>query len=575
VLTAGAGGAVPIGDHYYVYTWVSATGETVASPASLITVTSSVPTASAPAVAVTVGPGLPPGTYQYAASHVLATGETAWTPANQTAVCTRFFGTAFGAPGVRAWVTLPTNLGAIGDVLQARLAYRSTAALSPATIGPTSANVTLVACVSPNTTKPSGLEVSFNLSLPMSANYLDVQVRNVTKGGAWGTVETYSNVGGGGISVGCYVGTVTPTTAATETGGLDTASVQVTVGTAPAGTTARRIYRTKVDASTLYLVKDIPGAALTTFVDTTPDSALVTRPPTGTGTLQTVTVSGIATGPHSGGGGGGTTARKLYRWSANPNVWKVLATIADNTTTTYTDTLADASLTNGTWPATDTSGLLADGGQVLAGATTIPVSGTGAFPATGGWVLSGNNRVHYGGVAGAALTGIPATGDGSILNTIPYGTPVTLAPMLTGVAGIVTPLSAGDELYLVVQVDDAARQAIVADMVNGGPGVREEWVQDRRLSIAEARARGQATLALRPLEAVTVTYACRDLRTASGKTITVNLPPPTNVFGTFKIQSVTINNFRPHPTQYPTFTVTASSQRFNFEDWLRRMETSP
>jgi hypothetical protein len=111
-------------------------------------------------------------------------------------------------------------------------------------------------------------------------------------------------------------------------------------------------------------------------------------------------------------------------------------------------------------------------------------------------------------------------------------------------------------------------------MVHSGPGVREEWVQDRRLSITEARARAQATLAMRPMEEVTVTYVCRDLRTASGKTITVNLPGPTNVWGTFKIQSVTINNFRPHPTQYPTYTVTASSRRFNFEDWLRRMETS-
>ena len=111
-------------------------------------------------------------------------------------------------------------------------------------------------------------------------------------------------------------------------------------------------------------------------------------------------------------------------------------------------------------------------------------------------------------------------------------------------------------------------------MVKIGPGIREEWVQDRRLSIPEARARGNATLALRPLEDVTITYRCRDLRTASGKTITVNLPAPTNVSGTFKIQTVTIANFRPYPTQYPTYTVTASSRHFNFEDWLRRLEVN-
>jgi hypothetical protein len=217
---------------------------------------------------------------------------------------------------------------------------------------------------------------------------------------------------------------------------------------------------------------------------------------------------------------------------------------------------------------------VADGGQVIPGLTTIPVSGTGAFPATGGWVLSGNNRIRYTGTTASSLTGVPVSGDGAVQNTIPFGTPITLAPMLTGVAGITAPIGAGDEIYLVVQRDDPARQGTVASMVLGGPGVREEWVQDRRLSIAEAGARADATLALRPLEDVTVTYQCRDTRTASGKTITVNLPGVTNVFGTFKIQSVTINNFRPHPTQYPTYSVTASSRRFNFEDWLRRMDTS-
>jgi len=387
-------------------------------------------------------------------------------------------------------------------------------------------------------------------------------------------VQTYSNVGGGGISAGCYVGVVTPTTAATETGGLDTASVQVTVAAAGAEVTARRVYRTQVNASTLYLVKELAGSTQTTFIDTTPDSALVTRPPTAQGALQTVSVSGIATGPSGVSGGPATTARHLYRTLPDGVTWKFLATIADNTTTTYTDTAADSALVTQWPPATDTSGLVAEGGQVLAGTTTIPVSGTGAFPATGGWALSGNNRIHYAGVAGDTLTGVPASGDGAILNTIPYGTPITLAPMLTGVAGITAPILAGDELYLVVFRDDAARQQAVVGMVKVGQGVREEWVQDRRLSIAEARARAEATLAMRPLEEVTVTYVCRDTRTASGKSITVNLPPPTNVFGTFKIQSVTINNFRSHPTQAPTYTVTASSRRFNFEDWLRRLQTS-
>jgi hypothetical protein len=568
-LTLAAGGAVTVGPHYYAYTWVSASGESLNSPAPSVTITSSGPVAVPPGVAVTVGTGLPPGTYTYGVTHVTATGETPVASSATAAVCTRFLGTSSVAPGLRAWPNLSTNLGAIGHQMEARLAYRSTTSLAPATLGPISGRVTLVAST---TGQPSGLEVSFNLSLPTSANYLDVQVRNVTTGGAWGTVQTYSNVGGGGISAGCYVGVVTPTTAATETGGLDTAYVTVTVKAGAADVTARKVYRSKVGGGQQYFLRSVSGSAQTAFVDTAADSTLVTLPPAGAGTLQTVTVSGIARGPTGSGGGPATIARKLYRSTVDA-VWKLLTTINDNTTTTYTDTLADASLGASGLPASDTSGLVADGGQVLAGTTAIPVSGTGAFPAAGGWVLSGNNRVRYAAVSGATLTGIPASGDGAIHTTIPYGTPITLAPMLTGVTGISAPLSAGDEIYLVVWRDDPARQDALSTMVHGF-GIREEWVQDRRLSIGEAGARAQATLAQRPLEEVTITYQCRDLRTASGKTITVNLPPPTNVFGTFKIQSVTINNFRPHPTQYPTFTVTASSRRFNFEDWLRRMETS-
>jgi uncharacterized phiE125 gp8 family phage protein len=43
-------------------------------------------------------------------------------------------------------------------------------------------------------------------------------------------------------------------------------------------------------------------------------------------------------------GGALVTARKLYRTKAGLNVFYLLATIADNTTTTYTDNIADASL---------------------------------------------------------------------------------------------------------------------------------------------------------------------------------------------------------------------------------------
>jgi len=571
-LARASGGAVTVGAHVYAYTWVSALGESLNSPGAGIAIDGSAPVAVAPSVAVAAGTGLPAGTYTYGVTHVTASGETA-VAGTVAANCHNWSAATTQPPTVYA----NTGSGAINfagarDTLYFRIAYRSTTALSPATLGNSPPPVTLADKPGP----PDAIQIVVSAlpSNPGGAVYADVQYLNASTDSVWRTLRTIAVpvVPAYATSILLQTETIKPT--AVETGGLPSGVVTVTVQDGGADVTKRRVYRTKVNGSQQYWLRDVSGSAQYAFVDTTADSALVTPPPAGLGALQTVTVSGIATGPKGSGGGPATTARKIYRTLNDGATWKLLATIADNTTTTYVDTLADAALTAGALPTTDTSGLVSDGGQVLAGATTIPVSGTGAFPATGGWVLSGNNRIRYAGVAAATLTGVPASGDGAVLNTIPAGTPITLAPMLTGVAGITAPIVAGDEVYLVVQADDAARQATVADMVHSGPGVREEWVQDRRLSIAEARARAAATLQMRPLEEVTVTYVCRDTRTASGKTITVNLPAPTNVWGTFKIQSVTINNFRPHPTQAPTYTVTASSRRFNFEDWLRRLETS-
>jgi hypothetical protein len=277
-------------------------------------------------------------------------------------------------------------------------------------------------------------------------------------------------------------------------------------------------------------------------------------------------------------GSSAVTNRKLYRTAANQAQLKLLATVADNTTATYTDTAADATL-GANIPTTDTSGLQQPPGQVLPGSTTLPVAGTAAFEPTGGWASIGNGEqeIRYTGLTAGSLTGIPASGIGSISAAIAYNSTITASPMLTGIPAtgprsINPALTRGDEIYLVVQVDDTARQAqLAAD--TGGAGIRAEWVQDRRLSIAEARARGQATLAVRPLDQERVTYRCRDLRTAAGATIQVTLPAPTSVTGTYRIQRVTISNFRPHATQYPTYTVDASSSRFSFEDWLRIMRT--
>ena len=281
--------------------------------------------------------------------------------------------------------------------------------------------------------------------------------------------------------------------------------------------------------------------------------------------LQTVNVAGIATGPAS------VTGRKVYRTAANQATLKLLTTLANNTATTYTDAAADATL-GATAPVGDTSGLQSPTGTVNAGSTSVIVASVGPFAATGGWALAGEQALRYTGLGAGALTGIPATGRGAVVGPIQYNTAIRAAPLLTGVT-VDEPIEAGAEIYAVVRVDDAAAQTTLAARLGVATGIREEWIQDRRLSYGEAKARGQATLQVRPLDALSISYRCRDLGTAVGKTITVNLPAPTNIVGTFRIQAVTITNFRPHAWQPPTFLVQASSTRFTFEDWLRIMKT--
>lgn len=54
-------------------------------------------------------------------------------------------------------------------------------------------------------------------------------------------------------------------------------------------------------------------------------------------------------------GGAAVTSRKLYRTAAGGSTYLLLATIADNTTTSYTDNIADSALGAGA-PATNTTG---------------------------------------------------------------------------------------------------------------------------------------------------------------------------------------------------------------------------
>lgn len=91
---------------------------------------------------------------------------------------------------------------------------------------------------------------------------------------------------------------------------------------------------------------------LVTF--TTADGETQAGTPTAAVTVADKTVNGKVTVSAIPLGGGAVTARKLYRTVAGGSTYLLLATLADNTTTTYTDNIADASLGAGA-PSTNTT----------------------------------------------------------------------------------------------------------------------------------------------------------------------------------------------------------------------------
>lgn len=355
-------------------------------------------------------------------------------------------------------------------------------------------------------------------------------------------------------------------------GGPYAARFDVWGGPYPTSVTGINVYRTAQGSAQLKLVASLGWAVFWTYTDHTTDAALGANVPTSNTALagNQVTLSSIPIG------GAGVTARKIYRTVVGGAQLKLQSTIADNTTTTLVDATADGSL-GANVVTSDTSGLAQPEGQVVAGSISILIAGAGAFLPGGGWASIGNGDqlMRYTGITGNTLTGIPTSGAGSIQATVAYNSTITAAPMVTGIpasgtGAITRALSAGDEVYLVVQRDDLAAQAALAALL-GGDGVREEWIQDRRLSIPEATARGDAFLNLRSVDnGRSITYTSRDLNTKAGAMITVNLGPPTNVTGTFRIQRVTWSDFRPFANQLPTATVEASAVRYSFEDLLRQ-----
>jgi len=682
VAAAQSGAGIEAGTHAYAITWQTAAGESLPSPAVTVTLGPLAPPATAPVLgAPTAGTGPDPGQHFYAATFVTASGET--TSAVAASVTTAA-GPVVAPPGATAAVGRDLAAGNVSSTVAAQYATTILTDTGETLPGPASAPVTakppiMLGGVAPaiegtatsggmtpgasytywlaytvggtyeteipafNTVSmgsataisfPGGFSRSSDARITGRKVYrstangstprLLVTISNNTSTAAYLDTASDASLGAARSGTG-PIGTPPPgqikvtlptssdpraegrvlyrsdggaafrrlTTidnlSATEyldstasvasnplaptvdtSGGAPLCVVPLTaIPVGPPAVTARRIYRTRANAGAgapYGLLTTIANNTTTTYTDTTPDVSLgaATLPATNTAVVQQVALSAIAAG------GAAVTARKIYRSAANTTPLKLLTTIANNTATTHTDAASDATL-GAAPPGADTSGLQQPQGQVNAGATVIPVAGTAPFAPTGGYAVVGNGEqvVRYTGVTAGSLTGIPASGPGALRSTVAFNASITVSPALTGVSGIARALIDGEEIYLLVVRDDAAAQAALA-AIEGGDGIIEHFVQDRRLSAAGATVTADAELALFATPEIRVSYTTRDPNTRTGKLIAIDLPAPTNLVGSFLIQRVQLSRFHV-PALAPLRTVQASSTRFSFDDVLRRL----
>ena len=272
------------------------------------------------------------------------------------------------------------------------------------------------------------------------------------------------------------------------------------VSVGPSGTTSRKVYRRPTGSGVAFkLALTIGDNSTTTASDS--NVSLGADAPTVNTFYQRVThLTSIPTGDVL------VTSRRVYRTAIGASQLKLVGTINDNSTTTYADSIVDASLgadvpTSNTTvaqrtaisavspgptgttdrnvyrsvvggaqlkllttiagnvtttfsdstadgslganaPIADSSGLTRANGVILAGSSTLLTSGI-STPETSGWVLAGKQAIRYTGISGNTLTGVPTSGAGSILQTIAYGDALTFSPGVKGVTGLTNALQNG------------------------------------------------------------------------------------------------------------------------------------
>jgi hypothetical protein len=342
------------GQHDYAVTFITPTGETPAGPIGSQFTQSTAPISPPPstptALAPTANGSVTPGTHYYTVSFVTASGETTPTGVTQ------------GSTGTSSSTAVP-NPASSPYVIPSPADRRLTANFSPntyvnysyvyrtpsgtTTAGP-SVQIQTVWCgivgnnsiVQPtiqpyNSTdgRVTSIDI-YRLYIDTGNNYLWYKVATIANDTAGSSLcapvwDDFSQAAGSAPPPTNTTAVATP---------LRTIPLRnIPIG--PNGVTARKLYRTFANSqSAYYLLTTIPNNSTTSFDDTLGD-ATAAQPPT-SNTAYINTAAHLSTIPT---GSAPVTGRKLYRRSGGAGL-RYVATIANNSSTTYDDTMANASL---------------------------------------------------------------------------------------------------------------------------------------------------------------------------------------------------------------------------------------
>jgi hypothetical protein len=192
-----------------------------------------------------------------------------------------------------------------------------------------------------------------------------------------------------------------------------------------------------------------------------------------------------------------------------------------------------------------------------------------------GWITVGENTIRYTGMVinpspPHALTGIPASGYGSITTPIANNVPVTVVASVTAnTATLVEDLKKDQQINLLFNVEFANTVPANTDDSWGFPF--ETYEVDNRRSAMEAIRVGKAILGTRGSPVSTVSYSTYDQTARPGYKVDISVGA--NTGKTYVIQTVTIT--RDFVTQeqmiFPMRQVEASDRQFTYAGFMRKL----